>query len=67
MRLLTPDDPLDVPLGSYKVSTSVAIPPCMIVTKFDQNPIKCVDRRNRLPERQKEEERQDPSKLGDAA
>ena len=40
----------------------------MIVTKFDQNPIKCVEEETDCQkERRKKKKRQDPSKLGDAA
>ena len=41
----------------------------MIVTKFDQNPIKCVEEETdcQKEERRKKKKRQDPSKLGDAA
>ena len=34
--------PLDDPWGHIKYNFC-SYPPCMIVTKFDQNPIKCVE------------------------
>ena len=39
----------------------------MIVTKFDQNPIKYVEEETDCHKEERKKKRQDPSKLGDAA